>query len=40
MRFVDKSAKADEKHEYRVIAVNGVGLKSKSSELTGKGVRK
>jgi hypothetical protein len=28
MRFVDRSAKADEKHEYRVIAVNGVGLKS------------
>jgi hypothetical protein len=29
MRLVDKTAKPDAKHEYRVIAVNGVGLKSK-----------
>jgi poly(3-hydroxybutyrate) depolymerase len=31
MRFVDKSAKPDAKHEYRVIAVNGVALRSKAS---------
>lgn len=28
MRFIDKTAKVGEQHEYRVIAVNGVGLKS------------
>lgn len=32
MRFVDKSAKAGEKHVYRVIVVNGVGLKSEGSK--------
>ncbi len=32
MRFVDRTAKADSKHEYRVIVINGVGLKSKPSE--------
>jgi hypothetical protein len=31
MRFVDTTAKQGEKHEYRVIVVNGVGLKSKPS---------
>lgn len=31
MRFLDRTAKAGEKYEYRVIAVNGVGLKSKPS---------
>lgn len=31
MRFVDKTAKPGEKHEYRVIAVNGVGEKSQPS---------
>jgi hypothetical protein len=32
MKFVDKAAKPGEKHEYRVIAVNGVGLKSGPSK--------
>lgn len=31
LRYVDKAAKAGGKHEYRVIAVNGVGLKSPPS---------
>jgi hypothetical protein len=31
MRFLDKTAKADQKHEYRVVSVNGVRLKSKPS---------
>ena len=31
MRFVDASAKAGEKHAYRVIAVNSAGLKSEPS---------
>lgn len=29
MKFVDKSAKPGEKHDYQVIAVNSIGLKSK-----------
>lgn len=29
MRFIDRKAKRGEKHEYRVLAVNTVGLKSK-----------
>jgi len=33
-RFTDATAKAGEKHSYRVIAVNTVGLKSKPSEAT------
>ena len=32
MRFTDTTAKPDEKHEYRVVAVNSAGLKSKPSE--------
>jgi hypothetical protein len=32
MLFMDATAKAGEKHAYRVIAVNTVGLKSKPSE--------
>lgn len=31
MRFVDSSAKAEEKHSYQVVAVNGVGLRSDAS---------
>jgi hypothetical protein len=31
MRFIDKTAKADQKYEYRIVSVNGVGLKSKPS---------
>jgi len=31
MRYVDSSAKADEKHSYSVVTVNSVGLKSKPS---------
>ena len=31
LRFVDSAAKPGEKHTYRVIAINSVGLKSKSS---------
>jgi hypothetical protein len=34
MRFLDKTAKPGEKHEYRVIAINGVGLKSEPSVPT------
>ena len=34
MRFVDRSAKAGVKHEYRVIAVNGMGLKSKPTPVS------
>jgi hypothetical protein len=32
MRFIDKTAKAGEKHEYRVIAVNGATLRSEPSQ--------
>jgi poly(3-hydroxybutyrate) depolymerase len=32
MRFTDTSSKPGEKHDYRVLAVNGVGLKSEPSE--------
>lgn len=38
MRYVDRDAKPDVKHEYRVIAVNGVGLKSEPSAPAGQGV--
>jgi hypothetical protein len=31
MRFLDRTARAGEKHEYRIIAVNGAGLKSEPS---------
>ncbi len=33
MQFVDATAKADEKHIYRVVALNTVGLKSQPSEV-------
>ncbi len=33
MRYVDRDAKGGDQHEYRVIAVNGVGLKSAPSPL-------
>lgn len=32
MRFIDKTAKAGEKHTYRIIAVNSAGLKSEPSK--------
>jgi hypothetical protein len=32
MRFLDRTAKPGEQHEYRVIAVNGAGLKSDPSK--------
>jgi hypothetical protein len=32
MRLLDRTAKAGEKYEYRIIAVNGVGLESKPSK--------
>ncbi len=35
MRFVDKTTKAAEKHEYRIIVVNGAGLKSAPSKAAG-----
>jgi hypothetical protein len=31
MRFLDSSAKSDEKHIYSVVTVNSVGLKSEPS---------
>lgn len=34
MRFVDKSAKPGAKHEYRVLAINSVGLKSEPARIT------
>jgi poly(3-hydroxybutyrate) depolymerase len=34
MRFLDTTARQGEKHEYRVIAVNSVGLKSKAARTT------
>ena len=33
-RFTDKTAKGGEKHEYRVVTVNGVGLRSAASQAT------
>jgi hypothetical protein len=33
MRFIDRTARAGEKHEYRVITVNGVGLRSQASKM-------
>ncbi len=35
MRFLDAMAGAGEKHEYRVVAVNGVGLRSEASRRPG-----
>ncbi len=32
MKYLDKSAKPGEKHEYRVITINGVGLKSEAGK--------
>jgi hypothetical protein len=32
MHFVDRSAKAGEKHEYRVIVINGADLRSAPSK--------
>lgn len=32
MKFIDSAAKAGEKHEYRVITLNGVGLRSATSK--------
>ena len=32
MKFLDKEAKAGEKHEYRVISINSVGLKSEAGK--------
>jgi len=36
MKYVDTAAKEGEAHEYRIVAVNGVGLKSEPSEAGGK----
>ena len=33
MRFIDRTAQPGFRHTYRVIAINGVGLKSSSAEI-------